>query len=112
MKGFGTLNISGHYTGTGRLFASGGTLDVFGTVDSGVALQIGTAANSTLKLEGTATSAAAIAFNDANQTLQIGASGSLTINAAQTVTNGKIKLNGGTADQMRPVCQSAAAAYF
>ena len=96
VTGSGTLNISGHYTGTGRLFASGGTLDVFGTVDSGVSLQINTIANSTLKLEGTATSATAISITSANQTLEVGTSGSLTIGAAQTVTNGKIQLDGAS----------------
>ena len=96
VTGSGTLNISGHYTGTGRLFASGGTLDVFGTVDSGVSLQINTTNNSTLKLEGTATSAAAISITSANQTLEVGTSGSLTINAAQTVTNGRILLDGAS----------------
>ena len=53
-------------------------------------------AGSTLKIDGTATSAAAITLNNANQTLEIGATGSLTINAAQTATNGTIKIDGGT----------------
>ncbi|MEK9283021.1 Ig-like domain-containing protein [Bradyrhizobium sp. ISRA442] len=95
VTGFGTLSISGHYTGTGKLTANGGTLDVFGTVDSGVVLTIGTSSNSNLKLEGTATSAA-ITINNANQTLEIGASGSLTLTAAESITNGKIQLDGGT----------------
>ncbi|MBR0843457.1 DUF4347 domain-containing protein, partial [Bradyrhizobium liaoningense] len=97
VTGAGTLNITGHYTGTGKIMASGGTLDVFGTVDSGVVLALGTSNNTILKLEGTATSAAAILLNDSDQTLEIGANGNLTINAAQSVTNGaKIQLDGGT----------------
>ncbi|WGD54678.1 Ig-like domain-containing protein [Bradyrhizobium sp. CB1650] len=96
VTGFGTLNVSGHYTSTGRLTATGGTLDVFGTVDSGVVLTIGTSPNSNLKIEGTATSAAAISISNANQTLEIGAGGNLTISAAQSITNGKIQLDGGT----------------
>ena len=95
---------AGQYTGTGRLYADGGgTLSVFGTVNSGIVLQLGTAANSILRIEGTATSAAAIvtfggpsSISDVDQRLEIGASGSLTINAAQSVTQGTIKLDGGT----------------
>lgn len=40
--------------------------------------------------------ATAIAINDANQTLEIGPTDALTINAAESVTNGTIKLYGGT----------------
>ena len=96
LTGSGSLNVTGHYTGTGTLQASGGTLDVSGTVDSGVVLSIGTTAGSDLKIEGTATSAAAITINNTNQTLEIGATGSLTIGAAQPVTSGKIQIDGGT----------------
>src|SRR5262249_19090775 len=45
--------------------------------------------------DGTATSGA-ITINDADQTLEIGATGNLTITAAQTVSLGKIQLDGGT----------------
>lgn len=38
LSGSGTLNITGNISGGGTLQASGGTLDVFGTVASGVAL--------------------------------------------------------------------------
>src|SRR5271155_568338 len=101
LSGSGTLNVSGHIqTGT-ALTASGNngntTLDVFGTIDSGVVLAISSATASDLKIEGTATSAAAIAnFNNVNQTLEIGASGALTIGAAQNVTAGTIQLDGGS----------------
>jgi hypothetical protein len=94
--GWGTLNVSGLYTGTGTMQASGGTLDVFGTVVSGVVLSIDSAPGSTLKIENGATSAAAISITNGNQTLEIGGSGNLTINAAQNVTNATIQLDGGS----------------
>ena len=96
VTGSGTLNVSGHITTGSHVTASGGTLDVFGTIDSGAVLAIGTAAASTLKLEGTATSSAAISINNANQTLEIGATAVLTISAAESITNGTIQLDGGT----------------
>ena len=43
-----------------------------------------------------APAASAISINNANQTLEIGASGALTISAAESITNGKIQLDGGT----------------
>ena len=76
--------------------ASGGTLDLLGTVSSGVVLAIDNASPSVLKISGTATSAAAITLNNANQTLEIGPSGSLTISAAQAATAGTIQMDGGT----------------
>ena len=104
INGAGTLNaVGGIATGpsaAGTLLAgtatSGGTLDVFGSIASGVVLSIGTAAASDLKIEGAATSAAAISINNANQTLEIGALGNLTINSNEAITNGTIKLDGGT----------------
>jgi hypothetical protein len=96
VSGAGTLKISGHYTGAGLLRASGGTLDVFGTIDSGIALQIASASASILKIEGTGTAVAAIAISSANQTLEVGASGNLTINAIESISNGTIQLIGGT----------------
>jgi hypothetical protein len=92
VSGAGKLNISGHYTGTGTLLASGGTLDIYGTIDNGVVLQI---ASGVLKIEGTATSAAAITINSGNETLEIGANGNVTINAAESITKGQIQLDGG-----------------
>jgi hypothetical protein len=94
--GWGTLNVSGLYTGTGTMQASGGVLDVFGTVVSGVVLSIGSAASSTLKIENGATLAAAVSITNGNQTLEIGSSGNLTINAEQSVTSGTIQLDGGS----------------
>src|SRR5436190_12534156 len=69
VTGAGLLNISGNITGSGgQLQASGGTLTVAGTVDSGVVLAIASASASELEIAGTATSAAAITLNSANQT--------------------------------------------
>ena len=96
LTGSGTVAANTALSGTGTVTASGGTLDLLGTVNSGLVLAIATSSPSTLKIDGTATSAAAITLNNANQTLEIGASASLTINAAQTATNGTIKIDGGT----------------
>src|ERR1700730_8235191 len=96
VTGAGALKISGHYTGAGLLQASGGTLDVFGTIDSGIALQIASASASILKIEGMGTAVAAVAISSANQTLEVGASGNLTINAVESISNGTIQLIGGT----------------
>jgi large repetitive protein len=101
LSGAGTLKVSGNYAGTGSLQASGGTLDVFGTISSGVVLQIAPASASTLKIEGTGTAASAIAISSGNQTLEIGPSGNLTINAAENVNNGTILLAGGLSDWPR-----------
>jgi Hint domain/Domain of unknown function (DUF4347) len=100
INGAGTLNAVGGITGIGTLLAgtatSGGTLDVSGPIASGVVLSIGTAAPSDLTIEGVATSAATIAINNSNQTLEIGPVGNLIINGNEFITNGTIKLDGGT----------------
>lgn len=103
LDGAGSINASGGITGAGTLQAgtssTGGTLDVTGTIASGVVLAIGTTAASDLKIEGTATSAAPISLTSANQTLEIGASGALTINSGgnqQDVSGAHIVLDGGT----------------
>ena len=83
-------------SGTGTVTASAGTLDLLGTVNSGLVLAIGTTAGSLLKIDGTAVSASAIPLNNANQKLEVGAAGSLTINAAETITNATVQLDGGT----------------
>jgi hypothetical protein len=88
------------YSGPGTISAgagsTGGTLDVTGTINSGVVLAIGTAAPSDLKIESKATSAAAISITSSNQTLEVGASGALIISAAESITNGTIQLDGGS----------------
>jgi hypothetical protein len=93
LTGWGS--VAGSLSGSGTVTASGGTLDLTGTV-KGPQLLIGAAAGSDLKIDGTATSTGAIAIGSANQTLEIGAAGSLTIGAAETVTAGHIQLDGGS----------------
>jgi hypothetical protein len=85
----GSEAITANGDGTGDT-----TLDLTGTV-SGRALSIGTANASDLKIDGTA-SASALTIGSANQTLEIGAAGSLTLSGAESITNGTIKLDGGS----------------
>jgi hypothetical protein len=97
----GTLSGKGAVTGgtisgAGTITATGGTLDIGNAIGSGPILTIGTASVSDMKLDGTATSAAAIAINNANQTLEIGTVGALTIGQAETVSLGTIRMSGGT----------------
>lgn len=93
LSGWGS--VAGSLSGNGTVTASGGTLDLTGTVN-GPQLLIATAAGSDLKIDGTATPTGAIAISSANQTLEIGAAGSLTIGAAETVSAGHIQLDGGS----------------
>ena len=95
LSGFGTV-AADIASGAGTITAAGGTLHLTGTVASGPAFTIDTANASTLSFENTATAAAAISISSVNQTLAIGASGSLTISAAESITNGTISLSGGT----------------
>src|SRR5579862_4366829 len=100
LTGAGTLNISGNITNA-ALTASGNTgnttLDVTGTIasGSGVTLTISSGTASDLKLEGTVT-AAAPSITSANQTLELGSSANVTLTSVQTVSGGKIQLDGGT----------------
>ena len=95
LSGFGTVaaNLA---TGAGTITASGGTLILAGTVASGNPFAIATGSASTLQFNNTATAAAAISINNANQTLAIGASGALTISAAESIASGQITLAGGS----------------
>ena len=96
MTGFGTVaaNIA---TGTGTITATGGVLNLTGTVLSGNTYTIANTAGSTLKFSGAAsTTAALLTVNSTNQTLEIGTGGNLTIAGAESFTNGKIVLSGGT----------------
>src|SRR6202011_2340242 len=80
-----------------------GKLDLKGTV-SGRSLMIGApiapdpslnpTLPATLQIDGTATAPSAIAINNAQQTLEIGPSGKLTIGAAENISNGMIQLDG------------------
>jgi hypothetical protein len=92
LSGWGT--VAAPLSGNGTVTASGGTLDLTGPV-SGINLAIATSSASDLKIDGTAT-AGAIAISSANQTLEVGTAGGLTINAAETITGGHIQLDGGT----------------
>ena len=92
LQGRGT--VAAQLSGGGTVTASNGVLDLTGSV-GGLTLAINSAVVSDLKIDGSAT-AAPIAINSANQTLEIGAAGSLTINASESVTGGHIQLDGGT----------------
>jgi hypothetical protein len=92
ISGAGT--IGGPLGGTGTVYAEQGTLDLTGTVASGLTFEI--AAYGDLKIDGTATMANSLGLIDYNQTLEIGPSGSLTITAAETDHAGTFKLDGGT----------------
>ena len=106
--GFGTIaaDITGGGTKTSvnTVTASGGTLVLTGAFDQGKAALVA-AINSTvvsdLKFDGTATVGTAalpgtIAINSAFQTLEIGALGALTITGQEIVTNGTIRMDGGS----------------
>jgi Hint domain len=82
--------------GTDTITASDGTLDLTGTFGAGLVAAIDSTKVSDLKFDNTATSSTAITISNANQTLEIGPSGALTIGAAESITNGTIKLDGGS----------------
>ena len=92
LSGSGT--VAAPLSGSGTITASGGTLDLTGTI-SGTTLAIAAASGSDLKIDGTA-SVASATISSSNQTLEIGSAGSLTIGAAETITGGKVQLDGGT----------------
>ena len=82
-SGSGTVAQNTALTGSSAIVASGGTLDLKGSVASTLTLAISTATASDLKIDGTATTTA-IALNNANQTLEIGPAGNLTITPAES----------------------------
>ncbi len=99
LSGFGTVGANLTQSGSGTadtITASGGTLDLTGKFGAGLVAVISAGSASTLKFDNKATSNAAIAITSVNQTLEIGSAGELTIGAAQNVTHGKIKLDGGS----------------
>jgi hypothetical protein len=107
LTGIGTvaanLSLAAGSTSTGSTITAkgNGTLDLTGTVGSGLVLALDPS-GSTLKIDGTAVSGGAI--NTASQTalgngdtLEIGANGNLTIGAAESIVgSGAIQLDGGT----------------
>jgi hypothetical protein len=95
ITGKGTIS-GGTISGPGTITATNGTLDIGNAISSGPILTIGTAQASDLKLDGTVTSAGAISLTATTQTLEIGANGALTINAAENVSGAKILLDGGS----------------
>jgi hypothetical protein len=89
ISGTGTLVANGAITGAGTIIApAGGVLD-FDTVGL---------LPTTLKLDisGGVTSAVNIKMNGVGQALEIGASSSLTINAAEAIAKGTLRMSGGT----------------
>jgi fibronectin-binding autotransporter adhesin len=95
ISGAGT--IGGPLGGTGTIYAEQGTLDLTGTVASGLTLEIASYAD--LKIDGIATTGVAsggFRMVDISQTLEIGSQGALTITAQEKNTAGTLKLDGGT----------------
>jgi hypothetical protein len=95
LTGSGTVNDAISGTG-GTITASNGVLNLVGSVTGGPSFAIDSGSTSTLKFSGAATAASPIAIASNTQTLEIGSTGNLTINGAESVTNGTIKLDGGT----------------
>ncbi len=95
ISGAGT--IGGPLSGTGTVYAESGTLDLTGTVASGLTFEI--ASYGDLKIDGIATTGVAsggFRMVDTTQTLEIGSQGALTITAQEKNTAGTLKLDGGT----------------
>ena len=102
----GTGTVYANISGTGEVIAdnvssslSSAVLALEGTEATGLTYAIGalnTGNPAGLEFDGTATSVAAIAINSSLQALGIGSAGSLTINVAESITNGTIGLAGGT----------------
>ena len=84
LSGFGTVAANLTRSGSGTadtITASGGTLDLTGTFGAGLVAAISAGSASDLKFDNIATSNAAIGITSANQTLEIGSAGELTIGA-------------------------------
>jgi autotransporter passenger strand-loop-strand repeat protein len=96
LTGYGTVSVT-TLGGSGAVIASGGTLDLTGTVSTHD-FSINSATASTLEFQGTATvSASTLGTLGTNQTLEVAAGGALTISGAETIGNGgTLLLAGGT----------------
>jgi Ca2+-binding RTX toxin-like protein len=117
VSGFGTItaNLSGNgaVTVVDTFTASGGTLDFTGTFAEGAGgtfkAVIDSTTSSTLKFDNTAALDQPVVINSALQTLEIGAAGALTMTGLDLVTNGTIRLDGGSiADTSGIVIDTAA----
>src|SRR5437588_2401733 len=92
----GSGTVSANLSGTGTITAKSGTLTLSGTVASGPTLTIASASASDLKFTNTATAASAITINNANQTLEIGSGGNLTIKIGRASCRERMQMSGGT----------------
>jgi hypothetical protein len=91
------LNGSGSATIQAGTSTTGGTLDVTGVIASNIQLGFAnTTVASVLKLESTSTINSVISISSATQTLEIGATASLTLGVGESITHGTIKLDGGS----------------
>ncbi|WP_296711194.1 Hint domain-containing protein [Rhodoblastus sp.] len=98
ISGYGSINITtGALTGAGVVEASGGLLDVFANVSSGVQLAIDSVGGGDLRIQQAAATNSAISMTNSSQILEIGSAASLTIGVQEITTGGTIYLNGGTA---------------
>src|SRR5262249_53914403 len=91
----GSGTVAAPLPGAGTITASGGMLDLTQTLSSGPSLRINSTVASDLKIDATAPAAGSIPITSANQTLEIGANGNLTISSNESITNGTIQLDGG-----------------
>ncbi|HXA24531.1 MAG TPA: Hint domain-containing protein, partial [Acetobacteraceae bacterium] len=105
ITGFGTVNgvtgTTSPVTGASQIVAfGGGTLDLTGTVSGAQLVVDATKAGvaNVLKVDGNVTAGGigSIQINNANQTVEIGAASTLTLTQLESMTNGTIKLDGGT----------------
>jgi Hint domain len=92
VSGSGTIAVGVSTAGT--ITASGGVLDLTGAV-SGRTLSIANVAGSTLKIDSTTSTSAAIALTTTNETLEIG-NGTFTDSALETVAGGTLKVDGSS----------------
>jgi len=101
LQGLGTVTANlvrgGASTGSTVTAVGGGTLDLQGAIDSALVLAVSSAAANTLKIDSDAT-IGAVSISSSNQTLQVGAGHSVTINAAQTVASGTLRIDGALTD--------------
>jgi hypothetical protein len=98
ISGYGSINVTtGSLTGAGVVEASGGLLDVFANVSSGLQLAIDSVGGGDLRIQQTAATNSAISMTNSGQILEIGSAASLTIGVQEITTGGTIYLNGGSA---------------